>query len=243
MQSFRYATSNSIYSESDDAASLLLGSDSTLDLDTAINSFVKSYRKLPLTTRAKCERWDINPRDLLVHEKTTESKKQTATYYGVTVEVTSHKTPSVIHPSSRIFTEIVVMAQLRHPNVVSFIGTSCCSTKCFVVTEYMPKGSLKAFYLNKQASRPSWRPKEQRALSWSLDLARAVNYLHQSDPCIIHRDLRPETIFVATSGAIKVGGFGKCIMAPDISFECNKDANSKDENHSYIFKIPRKLIR
>jgi serine/threonine protein kinase len=84
--------------------------------------------------------------------------------------------------------------------------------QCTVVTERMPLGSLRCFYRSKQAQQPGWRPRKDQALAWALDLARAVTYLHRSDPSVTHRDIRPETLFIAASGSLKVSGFGRCAL-------------------------------
>jgi serine/threonine protein kinase len=116
--------------------------------------------------------------------------------------------------ASALETEIRAMAQLRHPNIVSFLGANISDDQCTVVTECMPMGSLRCFYQGKQAQKPGWRPTPDQALAWGLDLARAVTYLHSSDPSVTHRDIRPETLFIAASGSLKVAGFGRCALLP-----------------------------
>jgi serine/threonine protein kinase len=78
----------------------------------------------------------------------------------------------------------------------------------------MPLGSLRCFFLSKQAQQRDWRPRKDQALAWALDLARAVTYLHSSDPSVTHRDIRPETLFLASSGSLKISGFGRCALLP-----------------------------
>ena len=41
-------------------------------------------------------------------------------------------------------------------------------------------------------------------MRWALDLARAVTYMHQSDPPVVHRDLRPAHLLLSAAGALKV---------------------------------------
>ena len=116
--------------------------------------------------------------------------------------------------ASALQTEIRALAQLRHPNIVSFMGANISSERCTVVTECEPLGNLRCFYLSKQAQQPGWRPRKDKALTWALDLARAVTYLHNSDPSVTHRDIRPETLFIAASGSLKISGFGRCALLP-----------------------------
>ena len=193
-----------------------LRSDNEFQFDPSINLFIQNYRTLPLAARAKLENWsiekgDINLTSLIDSDDRLGLKSYAATFHGLEVCATIHSSCCEDKIAShRLHQEISAMAQLRHPNVVGFIGASISSTTCIVVTESMSCGSLRLFYLAKQAAKPSWYPNKPQSLAWSLDLARAVNYLHQCEPAILHRDLRPETVFIGSDGALKVSGFGHC---------------------------------
>ena len=49
-------------------------------------------------------------------------------------------------------------------------------------------------------------------MRWALDLARAITYMHQSDPPVVHRDLRPANLLLSSASAIKVTGFGSALL-------------------------------
>ena len=192
--------------------------------DPELVGFVERYRDLPLVARAKLENWHI---DIDQIRKKPDSipdntkKSYWATYHGLDVHATVHDNAVNYDASeaSSLYTEITAMVQVRHPNVIGFLGVSISDESYTVVTE-MPLGSLRAFYLSKQSSMPSWRPSRSCALVWSLDLLRAVNYLHQSDPAITHRDLCPDTVFIASSGVLKISGFGRCSIRPSRHSAC-----------------------
>ena len=195
-----------------------LENDSDPQMQPSLSVFIESYQALPLMARAKVENWFIDLDELKsVAQDDFEVDVPTyrATYYGVDVLVRMHACD--IHedsPESKLQTEIRAMAQLRHPNIVSFLGANISCDCCAVVTECMPTGSLRCFYLSKQAQQRGWRPKKDQALAWALDLARAVTYLHCSDPSVTHRDIRPDTLFITASGSLKISGFGRCALLP-----------------------------
>jgi serine/threonine protein kinase len=178
----------------------------------SFNFFIETYQALPLVARARIENWFIDIDDIKsIAQDDSEVNLYRATFFGVDVSARVHRY-NLHEESSALQTEIRAMAQLRHPNVVSFLGANISCEKYTVVTECMPLGSLRCFFLGKQAHWPSWRPRKEKALAWALDLARAVTYLHSSDPTVVHRDIRPETLFIASSGTLKISGFGRCAL-------------------------------
>ncbi|GFS38581.1 integrin-linked protein kinase family [Actinidia rufa] len=99
--------------------------------------------------------------------------------------------------------ELALLQKLRHPNVVQFLGAVTQSSPMMIVTEYLPKGDLRAFLKQKGALRPV------TALKYALDIARGMNYLHEHKPeAIIHRDLEPSNILRDDTGHLKVADFG-----------------------------------
>ncbi|XP_058219375.1 integrin-linked protein kinase 1 isoform X2 [Rhododendron vialii] len=99
--------------------------------------------------------------------------------------------------------ELALLQKLRHPNVVQFLGAVTQSSPMMIVTEYLPKGDLRAFLKRKGSLKPII------AVKLALDIARGMNYLHEHKPeAIIHRDLEPSNILRDDSGHLKVADFG-----------------------------------
>lgn len=99
--------------------------------------------------------------------------------------------------------ELALLQKIRHPNVVQFLGAVTQSSPMMIVTEYLPKGDLRAYLKQKGALTPI------HAVKFALDIARGMNYLHEHKPeAIIHRDLEPSNILRDDSGHLKVADFG-----------------------------------
>eukprot|EP00889_Picochlorum_renovo_P002393 jgi/Picre1/29423/NNA_004811.t1 len=96
---------------------------------------------------------------------------------------------------SSLAKESNMMAALRHPNVVSFLGV-CLDPPC-IVTEFCARGSLTDVLRGAKAS-----PAKASMLDWSrrlnmaLDAAKGMLYLHNHAPPIIHRDLKSPNLLV-----------------------------------------------
>lgn len=86
--------------------------------------------------------------------------------------------------------EMELASKVHHPNIVLFMG-ACVGIEVIVLTENLPTSLRKQF---------QWKgnhlSQEQR-ISISLDIARALNYLHlmQPDP-IIHRDVNSANVLL-----------------------------------------------
>ncbi|KAJ7522892.1 hypothetical protein O6H91_18G030400 [Diphasiastrum complanatum] len=97
----------------------------------------------------------------------------------------------------------MIMRRLRHPNVVLFMGAVARAPNLSIVTEYLPRGSL-----YKLIHRPNNELDERRRLRMALDVARGMNYLHNSTPIIVHRDLKSPNLLVDKNWVVKVCDFG-----------------------------------
>jgi tRNA A-37 threonylcarbamoyl transferase component Bud32 len=95
--------------------------------------------------------------------------------------------------------EVVMLANLRHENVVRFIGACQKPGVWCIVTEFIKEGSLRAFLARKRA------PALRFALKYALDIARGMEYLHRFN--VIHRDLKSDNLLMAER-SIKIADFG-----------------------------------
>ncbi|KDO28392.1 TKL/DRK protein kinase [Saprolegnia parasitica CBS 223.65] len=103
--------------------------------------------------------------------------------------------------------ECDLMRQLRHPNIVLFLGSSAQPPNLFLVTELLAKGSL--FDIYHAESRIEDASKHyKRVLQAAADMARGMAYLHSLSPPLIHRDMKSPNIMVDSHWVAKIGDFG-----------------------------------
>jgi serine/threonine protein kinase len=103
---------------------------------------------------------------------------------------------------NRVYSEIAVLRNLKHPNIVHLIDAFTTDDKICFVMEYCSGGEL-AQYLNDKESLP-----ETEVYSIALQMTEAIRYCHNSK--VVHRDLKLENILFSSEShlQIKIVDFG-----------------------------------
>ncbi|XP_026413991.1 integrin-linked protein kinase 1-like [Papaver somniferum] len=201
---------------------------------------VQSFQEIP--------EYEIGPDELDFSNSVeiTKGTFRTASWRGIEVAVKKIGEDLITDEDKvRAFIdELALLQKMRHPNVVQFLGAVTQSTPMMIVTEYLPKGDLRAFLKRKGALKPVL------AVRFALDIARGMNYLHENKPeAVVHRDLEPSNILRDDSGHLKVADFGvskllkvaktvkqdKFIFSPETS--CRYVAPEVFRNEEYDLKV------
>ncbi|KAH3732570.1 protein kinase [Pelomyxa schiedti] len=90
--------------------------------------------------------------------------------------------------------EVSILRSLHHPQLVLFLGASIAPVLA-MVSEFMVGGSLFDLLYKKRII-----PSPQQRQTFALDMAKAMAYLHNSKPPIIHRDLKSANILLDEKG-------------------------------------------
>ena len=99
--------------------------------------------------------------------------------------------------------EITVLAQMKHPNIVSYQGSFEELGKLFILMDYCDGGDLHS----KISSRKNQLLEEDLIINWFVQLCLGLKHIH--DRKILHRDVKTQNIFLNRQGTIvKVGDFG-----------------------------------
>nr|KJB45568.1 hypothetical protein B456_007G312800 [Gossypium raimondii] len=100
-------------------------------------------------------------------------------------------------------TEVKVIGQTHHKNLVRLIGYCDEAEHRLLVYEFMENGSLSSFLFG--ILRPSW----QQRLQIASGIAKGLTYLHEEcSKQIIHCDIKPQNILLDESLTAKISDFG-----------------------------------
>jgi len=170
---------------------------------------------------AKREKWEINRSEVklgAVLTKTLKSKVHRATWHGVDVvakfclgdgpDDSKEGDSPCSEVEAEMLHEIALLATLRHPDLVLFLGCCVQEQPLMFITQYMPCGDLEHYYASKRvdgAPRPSSTKTVNR---WARSILRALGFLHGCSDPIIHRDLKPMNILLTETLEVKVTDFG-----------------------------------
>ncbi|CAI9738199.1 mitogen-activated protein kinase kinase kinase 7-like isoform X3 [Octopus vulgaris] len=126
-----------------------------------------------------------------------------ATYHRINVAVKLIETES---EKKAFITELKQLSRVSHPNIVKLYG-ACTKHPVCLVMEYAEGGSL---YNVLHGAGPQPAYTAAHAISWALQCARGVEYLHSMKPkALIHRDLKPPNLLLIMGGKVlKICDFG-----------------------------------
>ncbi|CAJ1963732.1 unnamed protein product [Sphenostylis stenocarpa] len=119
-----------------------------------------------------------------------------------------------LHDNSKLENEIRVLSSLReNPHVVNLLGTTRGDDRennKVIVMEFMPNGSLHDL-LHANETPPTWPKRVEIA----MQVARAVQFLHEGKPAVIHRDIKPSNILFDSHWNAKLADFGLAVKGVD----------------------------
>ncbi|KAL1553107.1 rust resistance kinase Lr10-like [Salvia divinorum] len=102
--------------------------------------------------------------------------------------------------------EIATIGRVHHINVVQLVGYCAQGSKCALVFDFMPNGSLEKYLFNRE---------KMNSLNWdtkfdiAVGIARGIEYLHRGcDIQILHFDIKPHNILLDDSFIPKISDFG-----------------------------------
>ncbi|XP_047308359.1 serine/threonine-protein kinase STY13-like [Impatiens glandulifera] len=98
--------------------------------------------------------------------------------------------------------EVMMLATLKHPNIVRFIGACRKPMVWCIVTEYAKGGSVRQFLTKRQNRSVPLKV----AVKQALDVARGMAYVHGLG--LIHRDLKSDNLLISSDKSIKIADFG-----------------------------------
>ncbi len=102
-------------------------------------------------------------------------------------------------------TEARILARLTHPNLPKVSDYFSHAGSYYIIMEYV-EGRTLAKILESRQGKPV---DERLALSWALQICRAMHFLSVQKPFpIVFRDLKPSNIMISRGGRVKLIDFG-----------------------------------
>ncbi|KAK2152307.1 hypothetical protein LSH36_332g02032 [Paralvinella palmiformis] len=147
-----------------------------------------------------------------------EVKKKVGTgASGTVVQATDTQTSNVVaikkmdlenQPKKELLiTEIEVMKEYRHPNVVNYLESYLIGNELWVIMEYLEGGALTDVVTETVLT-------EGQIAGICKHCLEALGFLHNQE--IIHRDIKSDNVLLGMNGEVKLTDFGFCAqISPD----------------------------
>ncbi|XP_040196274.1 serine/threonine-protein kinase Nek3-like isoform X2 [Rana temporaria] len=111
--------------------------------------------------------------------------------------------------------EAILLAKMKHPNIVKFKESFEENGHLFIVMEYCEEGDLLATIKHQRGKLFS----EQTIVQWFVQMCLAVQHIHEKR--VLHRDIKSKNIFLTQSRTIKLGDFGSArILSSPMAHAC-----------------------
>ncbi|NWV77858.1 NEK3 kinase, partial [Dasyornis broadbenti] len=144
-------------------------------------------------------------RALLVHHRISDQKY-------VMKEIRLPMSSSGVENSRK---EAILLAKMKHPNIVAFKESFEADGHLYIVMEYCDDGDL----MQKIKHQGGNFFPEDTILHWFVQMCLAVKHIH--DKRVLHRDIKSKNVFLTQNGKVKLGDFGSArLLAHPMSYAC-----------------------
>ncbi|XP_033033523.1 serine/threonine-protein kinase Nek3 isoform X5 [Trachypithecus francoisi] len=111
--------------------------------------------------------------------------------------------------------EAVLLAKMKHPNIVAFKESFEAEGHLYIVMEYCDGGDL----MQKIKQQKGKLFPEDMILYWFTQMCLGVNHIHKKR--VLHRDIKSKNIFLTQNGKVKLGDFGSArLLSNQMAFAC-----------------------
>lgn len=102
----------------------------------------------------------------------------------------------------RLVKETNILKKIDHPVIPRIVDILHENDVVYIVMDYV-EGRTIADILREEGAQT-----QEKVVSWGIELAGALSYLHSMEPPIIYRDMKPSNVMLRPDGSIKLIDFG-----------------------------------
>jgi serine/threonine-protein kinase len=102
--------------------------------------------------------------------------------------------------------EASILSRLDHPNLPKVSDYFSTTGREYLVMDFVEGRDLHEIVREQQKAGELLS--EQQVLTWASQLLDALEYLHEQEPPVVHRDVKPSNIKVTPRGVVKLVDFG-----------------------------------
>ncbi|XP_012890276.1 PREDICTED: serine/threonine-protein kinase Nek3 isoform X1 [Dipodomys ordii] len=111
--------------------------------------------------------------------------------------------------------EAILLAKMKHPNIVAFQESFEAEGHLYIVMEYCEGGDL----MQKIKQQKGKLFPEDMILNWFTQMCLGVNHIHKKR--VLHRDIKSKNVFLTQNGKVKLGDFGSArLLSNPMAFAC-----------------------
>jgi mitogen-activated protein kinase kinase kinase len=128
--------------------------------------------------------------------------------------------------------EIELLKEMKHDNIVQYLGSNTEGTHLNIFLEYVPGGSVAKMLVN-------YGPLGESLINnFVRQILTGLEYLHSKD--IIHRDIKGANILIDHKGSVKISDFGisKRVEAASLNTAANKKGQRVSLQGSVFWMAP-----
>ncbi|KAK2955865.1 putative Mitogen-activated protein kinase kinase kinase 13 [Blattamonas nauphoetae] len=100
---------------------------------------------------------------------------------------------------------LAILTKLSFKHIVTVKEWFVENSNLFIITEYCSHGDLKMFI--KTEKETPVKTLETELMRIMMEIVSALNYMHKHD--YLHRDVKPENIFLTNTNSVRLGDFGE----------------------------------
>ena len=117
------------------------------------------------------------------------------------------KSLSLLDSHRYILKEIYINNQLRHENIISLMAVSEEPGKILLVMQFFDSFTLRRVLFDQQIAN-KFPLNFVKDCKISHQICTAIRFMHELEPSIIHKDIKPENILVNENLHVKLCDFG-----------------------------------